>query len=122
MSEKDINEMTEEEKQAAYVALENGVNPNLTPEQLAVKNDIMNRIQHTLNKVRPYLQADGGDVELLDYADGVASVTMHGACGGCMMASVDVTEGMQALVVDEVPEVERVILVNHMYSDMYSGF
>jgi Fe-S cluster biogenesis protein NfuA len=109
-------EMTEEEKQAAYAAeekaAEEGEAPKLSPEEQAVKDDIMNRIQHTLNKIRPYLQAEGGDVVLVDYANGTAAVAMYGACAGCIMASADVSQGVQALVVDEVPEVNKVVLVS----------
>ena len=74
------------------------------------KKDIMARIQHTLNKIRPYIQAEGGDVVLVDYEGGIATVEMIGACAGCMMASTDISEGVEALVVDEVPEVMRVVL------------
>ena len=79
----------------------------LTKEE---KEDILKRINHTLDKIRPYLQAEGGDVTLVDFEDGVATVDMIGACAGCMMASADVTEGVQALIVDEVPEVMKVVM------------
>ena len=82
----------------------------LTPEEQEKKHDILNRINHTLDKIRPYLQAEGGDVTLIDFEDGVATVDMIGACAGCMMASADVSEGVQALIVDEVPEVMKVVM------------
>ncbi len=82
----------------------------LTPEEQEKKQDILNRINHTLDKIRPYLQAEGGDVTLIDFEDGVATVDMTGACAGCMMASADVNEGVQALIVDEVPEVMKVVM------------
>lgn len=75
-----------------------------TPE----RKDLMNRIQHTINKIRPYIQADGGDVQLIDYKDHVVTVSMVGACAGCMIASVDVSEGIQAILMDEIPEVHKV--------------
>ena len=108
--------MTEEKKQAAYAAAENGEAPKLSPEEQAKKDDIMSRIQHTLNKIRPYLQAEGGDVVLVDYENGVCSVSMYGACAGCIMASADISQGVQALVVDEVPEVNKVVLVSPSYN------
>lgn len=108
--------MTEEEKQAAYAAKENGEAPVLSPEEQAKKDDIMGRIQHTLNKIRPYLQAEGGDIQLVDFDNKTAYVSMYGACAGCMMASMDISQGVQALVVDEIPEVEKVQLVPPQYN------
>jgi Fe-S cluster biogenesis protein NfuA len=75
-----------------------------TPE----RKELMDRIQHTINKIRPYIQADGGDVQLMDYKDGVVTVSMVGACAGCMVASQDVSQGIQAIIIDEIPEVHKV--------------
>lgn len=75
------------------------------------REDLIKRINHTLNKIRPYLQADGGDVEFVDFKDGVVSVTMTGACAGCFMASADISEGVQAILIDEIEEVKAVKLV-----------
>ena len=72
------------------------------------REDLVNRINHTLNKIRPYIQADGGDVQFVDYKDGTVTVTMLGACAGCFMASADISEGIQAILIDEVPEVRKV--------------
>lgn len=72
------------------------------------REDLVNRINHTLNKIRPYIQADGGDVQFVDYKDGTVTVTMLGACAGCFMASADISEGIQAILIDEVPEVKKV--------------
>jgi Fe-S cluster biogenesis protein NfuA len=113
--EKKEEQMSEEEKQEAYVRAENGEVSPLTPEEEAKKKDIMGRIEHTLNKIRPYIQAEGGDLRLLDYSNGVAYVSMIGACAGCMMATVDISQGVQALVVDEVPEVQSVKLAPTSY-------
>ncbi|MBD0857601.1 MAG: NifU family protein [Erysipelotrichaceae bacterium] len=75
------------------------------------REDLIRRINHTLNKIRPYLQADGGDVEFVDFQDGVVTVTMTGACAGCLMASSDISEGVQAILIDEVEEVRSVKLL-----------
>ena len=75
------------------------------------REDLIRRINHTLNKIRPYLQADGGDVQFVDFKDGVVTVTMVGACAGCFMASADISEGVQAILIDEVEEVTAVKLV-----------
>ena len=80
----------------------------LTPEERAVRNDLLDRIEHTINKIRPYIQADGGDVQLIDYEDGVVTVAMLGACAGCMAIDTTMNEGIQALLMDEIPEVKKV--------------
>ena len=80
----------------------------LTPEERAKRNDLLDRIEHTINKIRPYIQADGGDVQLIDYEDGVVTVTMLGACAGCMAIDTTLTDGIEALLMDEVPEVKKV--------------
>lgn len=80
----------------------------LTPEERAVRNDLLDRIEHTINKIRPYIQADGGDVQLIDYENGVVTVAMLGACAGCMAIDTTLNEGIQALLMDEIPEVKKV--------------
>ena len=67
------------------------------------------KIEEALNKVRPALQADGGDVELVDVdEDGVVKVKLTGACGGCPMSQMTLKMGIEKTLKQEVPEVERV--------------
>lgn len=79
-------------------------------EVTEIKSDVLERIEHTINKIRPYIQADGGDVELVDFKDGIVTVRMLGACAGCMAIDATLTDGIQAILVDEVPEVIKVEL------------
>ncbi len=65
-------------------------------------------VEKTLNKIRPALQADGGDGELVDVVGGVVKVRLTGACGGCPMATITLKNGIEALLKEEVPAVERV--------------
>ncbi|MCI5723878.1 MAG: NifU family protein [Erysipelotrichaceae bacterium] len=76
-----------------------------------VRKDLLQRIQHTLDKIRPYIQADGGDVYLVGYADGIVTVTMAGACNGCMVIDSTLNDGIKAILMDEVPEVHDVRLL-----------
>jgi Fe-S cluster biogenesis protein NfuA len=76
----------------------------------AIADDVLTRIEKTINKIRPYIQQDGGDVELVDFKDGVVTVKMLGACAGCMALDVTLTDGIQAILLDEVPEVKEVKL------------
>ena len=70
-------------------------------------SDVLERIEKTINKIRPYIQQDGGDVQLVDFKDGVVTVRMLGACAGCMALDATLTDGIQAILLDEVPEVKE---------------
>jgi len=67
------------------------------------------KIEKALAKVRPSLQADGGDVELIEVSDeGVVKVRLTGACGGCPMATMTLKAGIERVLKTEVPEVKKV--------------
>jgi Fe-S cluster biogenesis protein NfuA len=67
------------------------------------------KVEKALAKVRPSLQADGGDVELIEVSDeGVVKVRLTGACGGCPMATMTLKAGIERVLKEEVPEVKRV--------------
>jgi Fe-S cluster biogenesis protein NfuA len=67
------------------------------------------RVESALNKVRPSLQADGGDVQLIDVDDqGVVKVRLTGACGGCPMSQMTLKMGIEKILKQNVPEVTRV--------------
>ena len=67
------------------------------------------KVEKTLDKIRPALQADGGDVELVDVTDdGVVKVKLTGACGGCPMAQMTLKAGIERVLKEEVPEVKSV--------------
>lgn len=67
------------------------------------------KVEKALLKVRPSLQADGGDVELIEVSEeGVVKVKLTGACGGCPMASMTLKAGIERILKEEVPEVRRV--------------
>jgi len=69
------------------------------------------KVEAVLEQVRPTLQADGGDVELVDIEDGVVSVKLTGACGGCPMASMTLKNGIERILRMQVPEVKEVVSV-----------
>ncbi len=66
------------------------------------------QVLKALEAIRPALQADGGDVELVDVIDGVVKVKLKGACGGCPMSQMTLTHGIEKVVLKAVPEVKRV--------------
>ena len=65
-------------------------------------------VEEVLNSIRPALQADGGDVELVDIDGGVVKVRLLGACGGCPMATMTLKGGIEAALKERIPTVERV--------------
>lgn len=69
------------------------------------------RVQEALDKIRPALQADGGDVELVDVEGGVVKVKLVGACRGCPMSQLTLANGVERVLKEEIPEVERVVPV-----------
>ena len=66
------------------------------------------KVQKALNKIRPMLQADGGDVEFVDVEDGVVKVRLQGACAGCPMSQMTLKNGIEKLLKEEIPEVKSV--------------
>ena len=69
------------------------------------------KVEAALEKVRPALLADGGDVELIDVKDGVVTLRLIGACGGCPMATMTLRGGIERVLREEVPEVKQVVAV-----------
>lgn len=71
------------------------------------------KVQNALDKIRPNLQADGGDVELVDVNDsGVVKVKLTGACRGCPMSQMTLKMGIEKFLKQEVPEVKEVVSVS----------
>ncbi len=66
------------------------------------------KVKTALEKIRPALQADGGDVELVEVKDGVVRVRLTGACKGCPMASMTLANGIERILKEEIPEVKKV--------------
>jgi Fe-S cluster biogenesis protein NfuA len=66
------------------------------------------KVEKALNKIRPALQADGGDVELVDVKDGVVKVRLTGACGGCPMSQMTLKMGIERQLKKDIPEVKEV--------------
>lgn len=72
-------------------------------------NEVIKRIKDVIEKVRPYLQNDGGDVEFRRYENGVVYVKLVGACSNCPMAQMTLQDGIENALISEVPEVIKVI-------------
>jgi len=66
------------------------------------------KVQAVINEIRPLLQADGGDIELVNIEDGVVKVRLRGACAGCPGAQMTLKMAVERKLKEQVPEVERV--------------
>ena len=69
------------------------------------------KVEAALDKVRPALLADGGNVELVDVNEGIVTLRLTGACGGCPMATMTLRNGIERVLKEQVPEVKKVIAV-----------
>ncbi len=68
-------------------------------------------VQAVLEQIRPALQADGGDVELVDVNEGVVHLRLTGACNGCPMSTMTLKMGIERILKEKIPEVTKVISV-----------
>ena len=66
------------------------------------------KVVEALNKIRPMLQKDGGDVELVDVENGIVKVRLQGACAGCPMSQMTLKNGIEKILKQEIPEVVSV--------------
>ena len=71
--------------------------------------EVITRINEVINKVRPYLQNDGGDVQFKRFENGVVYVSLVGACSNCPMAVMTLQDGIENALLNEVPEVIKVV-------------
>lgn len=70
-----------------------------------------------INRIRPYLNSDGGDVEFVKFENGIVYVKLVGACAGCAMQDATLKDGLEALLLEEVPGVVEVVNVSETISE-----
>ena len=78
--------------------------------------DIELRIRAIIDKVRPLLLNDGGNLEFVEFKDGIVYVRLLGACEDCPMLDVTLKDGIEELIINEIPEVKEVRNVSKYYS------
>jgi Fe-S cluster biogenesis protein NfuA len=66
------------------------------------------RVERVLDTIRPYVQGDGGDIELVDVADGIVQIRLAGACVGCMYSMMTLQAGIERMLKQELPEIRAV--------------
>lgn len=70
---------------------------------------IKQQVEQALDKIRPFLQRDGGDIQLIDVTeDGIVKVQLTGACQGCPMSQMTLKQGVERALMKEVPSVKEV--------------
>ncbi len=69
------------------------------------------RVEVALDRIRPALQADGGDVELVDVQNGVVTVRLTGACGSCPMSTMTLRMGVERAIKQDIPEIKKLVAV-----------
>jgi Fe-S cluster biogenesis protein NfuA len=69
------------------------------------------KVEAILAQIRPALQADGGDVELVDVTDGVVKLRLTGACSGCPMSTMTLKMGIERALKQQIPEIKEVVAV-----------
>jgi Fe-S cluster biogenesis protein NfuA len=70
-----------------------------------MENEVVNKIKEVIERTRVFLQQDGGDVEYVDFKDGIVYVRLTGACVGCSAINVTLYDGIESILLAEVPEV-----------------
>lgn len=71
--------------------------------------NIEERIIKEIDKIRPFLQSDGGNIEFVKFEEGIVYVKLSGACSHCAMIDVTLKEGVEEILVNEIPEVKQVV-------------
>jgi Fe-S cluster biogenesis protein NfuA len=84
----------------------------MAAEQTNENASLYDRVEKVVNMIRPAVQSDGGDVELVDVTDdGVVHIRFHGACVGCPSASMTLQMGLERNICERVPEIKSVVPV-----------
>ncbi len=68
------------------------------------------QVQQAIDKIRPMLQADGGDVELVDFQDGIVKVRLKGACAGCPMSQMTLRNGIERILKQQLPDIVKSVV------------
>ena len=69
------------------------------------------KVEEVLEKIRPALERDGGNIELIGVEDGTVKVKLVGACAGCPMSTMTLKNGIERILKQEIPEVKEVVAV-----------
>lgn len=79
---------------------------------LVIEMNTEEKIKEIINKLRPYLIGDGGDIEFVKYENGILYIRMLGACAGCALIDYTLKDGIEMAIKEEVPEVKEVVNIS----------
>jgi Fe-S cluster biogenesis protein NfuA len=83
-----------------------------TPTSSSSSPELRSSVQEVINLIRPAVQADGGDIELVDVMpDGVVHVRFHGACNGCPSSTMTLHHGIERNLRERLPQITKVLAV-----------
>ncbi len=79
----------------------------------AITNSLESRVTEALDKIRPYLEADGGNISLVEITpENIVKVELHGTCVGCSMSMMTMKAGVEQSIKSAAPEIQKVVAVN----------
>ena len=73
--------------------------------------EVIDHIKYIIEKIRPYMISDGGDVKFVKYEDGIVYITISGACADCALADTEITDTVETILTSEIPEVVAVEVI-----------
>jgi len=73
-----------------------------------VESEMRGKVEQVLDTIRPYIQGDGGDIELVDIVSGIVQIRLAGACVGCMHSMMTLQAGVERMIKEAVPEIKGV--------------
>lgn len=85
-------------------------------------DNIKEKIETVLDKLRPYLINDGGNIEFIDYQNGICYLKFLGHCANCSLMNVTFNEGIKEALINEIPEITDVEVVNEVSEDELNFF
>ena len=76
---------------------------------MVIAMEIENKIKNEIEKIRPFLNNDGGDIEFVSFNEGIVHIKLTGACAGCSMIDYTLKDGIEEILTSEIPEVISVV-------------
>jgi Fe-S cluster biogenesis protein NfuA len=73
-----------------------------------MSENIENKVKETLEEIKPRIQADGGDIELVAIENGIVKVRLKGACVGCPMSALTLKQGVESFIKKKIPQIKSV--------------
>jgi len=89
----------------------------MSEDNILEKNDIEMQIIQVIDRIRPFIQRDGGDLRLVKYEDGIVYIKLYGACVGCGFIDSTLYDGVESILKDEIPEVVKVVNIDDVELD-----